>query len=358
MSTSRSRSNDNLQAGAQPPRQQPSLLSTDDSVSLMQWRGHPYSSFIPSTSPQERFPAFPSPLNTYALPPLPGHSPRLHSYPSEERHFPFPHELPPIASGSRHSLPVNHRRSQVSHHSPGSSQSSPDSSDMRPYQICRENSVESSTNSRRLDAASSGSEASYASASRSDHQFHFTDVDKLDLGGTASVSTLRPSFTREDSHGVLPGDPSFARASSSAHYIDNLYHGGEVTVRREPRFGHDRRSPTARDVNVIEPSKAGRLPNRDYYPLPHHQSQFDALSVNDASFLQERERLGLNTLDCEPGQPPLHSMPIIIECAILGSPHQKLTLSELRITLKRRFRHYEQEEAKGVKSWEDTIDGP
>ena len=80
---------------------------------------------------------------------------------------------------------------------------------------------------------------------------------------------------------------------------------------------------------------------------------FDPLPpCHPASVLQERESLGLNTLDCEFGQPPQHSMPVIIECAILGSPHQKLTLSELRLTLKRRFRHYEHEEEKGVKSWE------
>lgn len=45
-------------------------------------------------------------------------------------------------------------------------------------------------------------------------------------------------------------------------------------------------------------------------------------------------------------------MPLIIECAILGSPQQRLTLAELRSTLKRRFRYYEKEEEKGVKSWE------
>ena len=73
---------------------------------------------------------------------------------------------------------------------------------------------------------------------------------------------------------------------------------------------------------------------------------------DSASILQDREDMGLNTLDCEFGEPPPHSMPVIIECAILGSPYQKLTLSELRMTLKRRFRHYEIEEEKGVKSWE------
>jgi hypothetical protein len=70
------------------------------------------------------------------------------------------------------------------------------------------------------------------------------------------------------------------------------------------------------------------------------------------SIIKEREVLGLNSLDGEPGMPPLYSMPIIIECAILGSPHQKLTLAELRLTLKKRFGYYEKEEEKGVKSWE------
>ncbi|GJJ08712.1 hypothetical protein Clacol_002931 [Clathrus columnatus] len=102
-------------------------------------------------------------------------------------------------------------------------------------------------------------------------------------------------------------------------------------------------------------SSSGRLPNRSYYPASYHQHQFDALALHDAPAMEERENLGLNSLDGDLDQAPLYSMPLIIECAILGSPHQRLTLSELRSTLKRRFRYYEKEEEKGVKSWERTL---
>ncbi|KIJ51611.1 hypothetical protein M422DRAFT_243906 [Sphaerobolus stellatus SS14] len=40
-------------------------------------------------------------------------------------------------------------------------------------------------------------------------------------------------------------------------------------------------------------------------------------------------------------------MTLIIECAILGSPQQRFTLSQLRLTLKKRFRYYEKEEGDG-----------
>lgn len=76
------------------------------------------------------------------------------------------------------------------------------------------------------------------------------------------------------------------------------------------------------------------------------------MSLHAGSFIQQRETVGLNSLNGDLDQPPLYAMPRIIECAIMGSPRQKLTLSELRVTLKRRFRYYEKEEARGVRSWE------
>ncbi|KIJ50952.1 hypothetical protein M422DRAFT_27072 [Sphaerobolus stellatus SS14] len=98
-----------------------------------------------------------------------------------------------------------------------------------------------------------------------------------------------------------------------------------------------------------------KLANRDYYPSPHHQAQFDTLQHHDPSTFKRLDLVGLNSLDGDIEQPPLYAMPLIIECAILGSPQQRLTLSELRLTLKKRFRYYEKEEGKGVKSWERTL---
>lgn len=68
--------------------------------------------------------------------------------------------------------------------------------------------------------------------------------------------------------------------------------------------------------------------------------------------LEEREATGLNSLTGGINDPPRYSMPVLIECAILGSPEQKLTYGELRITLKTRFRHFQREEDEGSKSWE------
>ncbi|KAF8526278.1 hypothetical protein BU17DRAFT_83100 [Hysterangium stoloniferum] len=99
----------------------------------------------------------------------------------------------------------------------------------------------------------------------------------------------------------------------------------------------------------------GILHNRDYYPTSYHQAQFDAMAAQDPTFLQQRESVGLNSLDGDLEQQPLYSMPLIIECAILGAPQQKLTLAELRITLKQRFHYYGKEEEKGVRSWERTL---
>jgi len=99
----------------------------------------------------------------------------------------------------------------------------------------------------------------------------------------------------------------------------------------------------------------GTLRNRDYYPTSYHQAQFDAMAAQDPTFLEHRESVGLNSLDGDLEQQPLYSMPLIIECAILGAPQQKLTLAELRTTLKKRFHYYGQEEEKGVRSWERTL---
>ncbi len=51
------------------------------------------------------------------------------------------------------------------------------------------------------------------------------------------------------------------------------------------------------------------------------------------------------------GETPLRCMPVLIECAILGSPHQLLTVAELRVAIKKRFSFYEKEDEKGSKTW-------
>ena len=117
-------------------------------------------------------------------------------------------------------------------------------------------------------------------------------------------------------------------------------------------------------------------PNRDYYPSPYHQAQFHMLSAQDgefnntynpclwpkwllsnasltphlhcpASILEERECLGLNSILSKP-EAKFYCMPVLFKCAILGLPHQQLTLSELCLTL-RQF--YEEEDRKGRKTW-------
>ncbi|KIJ43130.1 hypothetical protein M422DRAFT_253633 [Sphaerobolus stellatus SS14] len=76
-----------------------------------------------------------------------------------------------------------------------------------------------------------------------------------------------------------------------------------------------------------------KLANRNYYPSPHHQAQFDTLQHHDPSTFKHLDLVGLNSLDGDIEQPPLYAIPLIIECAILGSPQQTLTLSELPLTL-------------------------
>ncbi|GJJ08709.1 hypothetical protein Clacol_002928 [Clathrus columnatus] len=105
----------------------------------------------------------------------------------------------------------------------------------------------------------------------------------------------------------------------------------------------------------IKPMPDGRFPNRAYYPSSYHQQQFDAMASNSPLLFEEREAMGLNSLAGDLYDPPRYSMPVLIECAILGSPQLKLTYGELRITLKTRFRHFQREENEGSKSWERTL---
>jgi len=140
------------------------------------------------------------------------------------------------------------------------------------------------------------------------------------------------------------------RGITLSHEDEEMELDGALKDRRGERYGRVATERLGGMSDMV--SMTDKLPNRDYYPLPHHQAQFDGFSRQNDTIIRQRESLGLNALDGEPGKPPLYSMPIIIECAILGSPHQKLTLAELRLTLKKRFPFYEKEEEKGVKSWE------
>ena len=120
------------------------------------------------------------------------------------------------------------------------------------------------------------------------------------------------------------------------------------------------------------------LPNRYYYPSAHHQDQFDKLSAQDGEFnnvynpclwpkwlllnaclayhlhcpASIRDCLGLNSINSKPGAAQLYCMPLLIECAILGSPHQKLTLEELHLTLKK---FYKEEKGHDREAWEVSV---
>src|SRR6266481_7133943 len=113
---------------------------------------------------------------------------------------------------------------------------------------------------------------------------------------------------------------------------------------------------------------AGLLSNRDYYPCTYLQAQFNELSAEEGESNKifvlalvashhtyhpesECDRVGLNSIEGEMGETPLHCMPVLIECAILGSPHQLLTVAELWVAIKKRFSFYEKEDEKGSKTW-------
>ncbi|KAF8526282.1 hypothetical protein BU17DRAFT_62264 [Hysterangium stoloniferum] len=85
------------------------------------------------------------------------------------------------------------------------------------------------------------------------------------------------------------------------------------------------------------------------------QEAFDILLSTNPIEFERRENEGLNALDGRLREPPIYATPIIIQCAILGAPHQSLTLSELRVTLKIRFQYYDVADVTVVKSWERTL---
>jgi hypothetical protein len=64
----------------------------------------------------------------------------------------------------------------------------------------------------------------------------------------------------------------------------------------------------------------------------------------------EPSPMNLNSLgDGEPGERPKYTMSVIIKCAVLGSPHQRLTLNELYEAIELRYSFFKDLEKK--QSW-------
>ncbi|GJJ12982.1 hypothetical protein Clacol_007229 [Clathrus columnatus] len=77
------------------------------------------------------------------------------------------------------------------------------------------------------------------------------------------------------------------------------------------------------------------VPNRSFYPLRHHQQEFDDMERRGF-----KPPYSLNMLTDAGDDSPPHNLSVILKCAILGSPRQKLTLREIRIAMCRRFAYY------------------
>ncbi|KAF8511975.1 hypothetical protein JB92DRAFT_347311 [Gautieria morchelliformis] len=92
-----------------------------------------------------------------------------------------------------------------------------------------------------------------------------------------------------------------------------------------------------------------KRPNSEYYPSRHHQAQFADLATQR----DEQRRVCLNSLvDGEPGDRPSYPIPTIIKCAILGSPREQLTLSEIYTAMEERFLFYK---CSDKKSWRNSV---
>ncbi|KAF8526286.1 hypothetical protein BU17DRAFT_83109 [Hysterangium stoloniferum] len=102
----------------------------------------------------------------------------------------------------------------------------------------------------------------------------------------------------------------------------------------------------------------GLYPNRWYYPSEYHQAAFDTLLSLDDQFLQKRDRIGLNSLTSKvpetPEKPPQHTLRIVLESVILGSPNQMLTFGEICFALRLRFPYYENCNMKQTR-WRKTL---
>ncbi|GJJ11444.1 hypothetical protein Clacol_005677 [Clathrus columnatus] len=108
--------------------------------------------------------------------------------------------------------------------------------------------------------------------------------------------------------------------------------------------------------NLSHFKPAGTKKSRDYYPLKHHQLMFDAW---EAAYPDNPIPGAGGTLaDLQDGDPnhkggrPPHGMRFIIECAIYGSPEQRLTLREIQIAMVRRFAWFSDLNNRG---WQNSV---
>jgi hypothetical protein len=100
--------------------------------------------------------------------------------------------------------------------------------------------------------------------------------------GSSSLSRELGSATSPPRRSPLtPSEGSCSRTSRST---DSRAEGTQSSsdLRRERQLDADvRRQVYQRVCELPVRLMAGMLPNRDYYPLPHHQLQFDALASHD-----------------------------------------------------------------------------
>ncbi|KAF8512514.1 hypothetical protein JB92DRAFT_2723201, partial [Gautieria morchelliformis] len=69
--------------------------------------------------------------------------------------------------------------------------------------------------------------------------------------------------------------------------------------------------------------------------------------------IDKQGRIGLNSLvDGERGDRPSYPIPTIIKCAILGSPRERLTLSEIYAAMEERFLYYKHS---NKNSWRNSV---
>ncbi|KAF8526277.1 hypothetical protein BU17DRAFT_19758, partial [Hysterangium stoloniferum] len=62
---------------------------------------------------------------------------------------------------------------------------------------------------------------------------------------------------------------------------------------------------------------------------------------------------GLNRLqDCDPRERPAYPIPVVVKCAIGGSPRERLTLSEIYLAMELRFPYYRTADQK---SWRNSV---
>jgi hypothetical protein len=87
-----------------------------------------------------------------------------------------------------------------------------------------------------------------------------------------------------------------------------------------------------------------------YYLMPRLRFISDRCLLD--KFLEKRERVGLNSLrscDESSDEPSRHTIRMVLECVILGSPHKMLTFGEICFALRLRFSYYERCDAQKIR---------